>query len=202
MIVDNLRKARWLVVALLFSALLALGLAWVSNSFTGFDGWLSFCVVLSLMGAVVWIAWRALRHENLPRWLLTLVLLAAFLRLALGVFWFLSLPVWGYENDVQQAGYVMRDAFERDTDAWEMAQSDQPLSMAFRGSAYDQYGGLLYGSALLYRYLGADVHQPLLVVVVTAFFSALGVIFCWSLSRKLWGAGLPVIAPCLMDLTQ
>jgi len=200
MLVDNLRKARWLVVSLPFSALLALGLAWVSTSFSGFDGWLSFWVVLLLMGAVVWMTWRALRHEDLPRWLLTLVLLAAFLRLALGVFWFLSLPVWGYENDVQQAGYVMRDAFERDTDAWEMAQSDQPLSVAFRGSAYDQYGGLLFGSALLYRYLGTDVHQPLLVVVVTAFFSALAVIYCWLFSRKLWGERVALLAAWFLAL--
>ena len=189
-----LLKSRWLVLTLLVMILLAVGLAWSSSNFSDLDGWFSFLVVLVLVGAFVWLVWKSVRHEKPPNWLLGLIIISAVLRLILGVFWYLGMPEWGYENEVQQGGYVMRDAYERDTDAWEMAQSDQPLITAFQGSAYDQYGGLLYLSASIYRYSGVNVHQPLLIVVITATISALAVLYCWLFSRRLWGEKTAILA--------
>jgi hypothetical protein len=84
----------------------------------------------------------------------------------------------------------MADADERDRTAWELSQSEKPLGRAFYGyRKADQYGGLLFFSALIYRYLGGSAHQPLLIVVFTAAFSALAVLFTWALARRAWGDG-------------
>ncbi|MEK6222563.1 MAG: glycosyltransferase family 39 protein, partial [Chloroflexota bacterium] len=46
--------------------------------------------------------------------------------------------------------------------------------------------GVLFISAFIYRYLGGDVHQPLLVIFLTAGFSALAVLFTWVIAKRLW----------------
>jgi hypothetical protein len=106
-----------------------------------------------------------------------------------------TLPRYGYGNEAEVFGYVMSDAFRRDMTAWDLAQSGKPLSMAF--GAYrgvDQYGGMLFGSALIYRYLGGGVHNPLQVVVLTAAFSAMAVLFTWAFTRRLWDKEIAAIA--------
>lgn len=137
---------------------------------------------------LVWLTWHILRREPLPRWVLLLTIAAAILRLSLGVVWFLALPAGGYETDVQQAGYVMEDAFNRDRAAWELARTDQPLIVAFQGhSSTDQYGGLLFLSAGVYRYLAGVEHSPLLVLALAATISGLAVAFTWAFSRRVFG---------------
>ena len=131
----------------------------------------------------------------MPRWALWLTIGAGFLRLVLGVVWFLALPAGGYETDVQQAGYVMEDAFNRDRAAWELARTDQPLIVAFQGySSSDQYGGLLFLSAGVYRYLGGVEHTPLLVLALAATISGLAVAFTWAFSRRVFGENVAYFA--------
>jgi 4-amino-4-deoxy-L-arabinose transferase-like glycosyltransferase len=143
----------------------------------------------------------SLRGEPRPAWLGWLLIGAALLRLGLGVFWTISLPWAGYGTEVERAGYVMEDAFKRDPAAWELAQSGKPLARAFSGyRGSDQYGGLLYASALLYRYGGSSTHQPLLVVVLGAAFSALAVIFTWGASRRMLDGGTAAVAAWGMAL--
>ena len=179
------RKTMAAVLGLLVLALL---LAWASNSFAGLQGWFSFLLALSLGYGLLRGGWRLIASEDPPGWLCYLLLGGALLRLALGLFWLLALPAWGYDTPVQDAGYVMEDAFNRDQVAWQLAQSGDPLTEAFRGySVRDQYGGLLFFSAALYRYLGADIHQPLLVLVFTAAASALAIAFLWAFVKRLWG---------------
>jgi hypothetical protein len=153
------------------------------------QSWVSFLAVLALSAVLFLGVWLSLHAEQLPRWLAGLVIGAALLRLAAGAVWYSVLPVWGYASPAEQRGYVMADANERDRTAWDLAQSGKPLLRAFEGSFHkaDQYGGLLFLSALLYRTLGGTLHQPLLMVVVTAAFSALAVLFAWVLARRLWG---------------
>jgi hypothetical protein len=193
-------KSRWLYLSLSLVILLALGLGWVSSGFSGLQGWSSFLILILLMVGVGALAWYSIRSDSPPKWLLALTVAAAVLRLALGVFWFLALPEWGYDNEVQQAGYVMRDPYERDTDAWELAQSKERLSVAFEGTAFDQYGGLLYLSALVYRYVGVGIHQPLLLVVVTAAFSALAVLYTWGFAQRQWGEKVARLAAWFIAL--
>jgi hypothetical protein len=176
----------WLVVAAAL-ALLSLALAWISSSFQGVGGWGSFLVVLVLAAGLLWAGWASLRREALPNWLALALVGAAVLRLAAGALWMIVLPVAGYQSEAELGGYVMADAFTRDQAAWELSQSSKPLIKAFEGyRTADQYGGMLYLNALLYRYLGAENHQPLLMVVLTAAFSALAVIFTWAFARRAW----------------
>ncbi|MFN2146707.1 MAG: hypothetical protein ACK2T7_15260 [Anaerolineales bacterium] len=167
---------------------LSLLMAWVSNGARSMAGWQSFLITGAAGLAFCWAWALVVRKEAPPRWLIWLVAGAIVLRLAVGIFWVAALPVWGNPNEVQQAGYVMFDPYLRDGAAWELAQSGEPLLSAFGGySAHDQYGGLLFLSALTYRLLGGEVHQPLLMVMLTGMASGMAVLFVWAFIRRLWG---------------
>jgi hypothetical protein len=185
--------ARWLIPlgAALALPLLALALAWVSSGFADFRGWWSF-LVLGLVGAgLLLLGWRLVREEAPPRWLAGLLVGAALLRLAAGVFWFVGLPVAGHGSPGEQKGYVMADAAARDEVAWELASSGKSLTRAMGNTVgyrkADQYGGLLFLSAAVYRFLGGGVHRPLLLVLLAASCSALTVLFGWAFARRAWG---------------
>jgi len=130
-----------------------------------------------------------MKFSTFPSWLIRLTILSILLRFGLGIFWQQALPAWGYGGDSEVAGYIMADAYERDTTAWELAQSDESLGDAFteRYDAVDQYGGLLFLSAVVYRYLGGDAHQPLMMVALAALVSSLSLIFVWAFAHRLWG---------------
>lgn len=188
-------KSRESIMVFAAIAILALALARISVPFGDFGGWLSFFLVLGLSAALLLAAWKVMAMESPPNWLLYLLLGAFLLRLALGVVWYVALPEWGYETPVQQAGYIMEDAFKRDRAAWELSQAALPLIEAFRGfSASDQYGGLLFLSAGLYRIVGAENHQPLLVLSLAAAVSALSVLFAWAFAQRIWGAHMAQLA--------
>ena len=190
-----LRRAALFLLAGLALAGAAGLLAWVSHGFQSAAGWRSFFLILAVAAGLGWLSFWVFRAEGLPPWLVWLVIGAAALRLALGAFWFAALPEWGYPNEVQQAGYVMFDPFLRDGKAWELAQSGQPLTAAFQDyTSHDQYGGLLYFSALIYRNLGGPEHLPLQVVAFGALVSSLVVLFTWGFARRLWGAQAAAIA--------
>ena len=182
------QPSRELLAVFLLILGLAVSLAWVSTRFSGFYGWFSFLAVSILAALLFGLTWRVLRQERPPHWLFFLTLSAMLLRLGLGVVWFLTLPAGGYDTEVQEAGYVMEDAYNRDRAAWELAQSSQPLTEAFHGySASDQYGGLLFLSAAIYRYLGGGHHQPLLMLTLAATVSGVAVAFIWAFARRVWG---------------
>lgn len=135
----------------------------------------------------MWGVWRLMRSEKPPAWVLYMVLGAALLRFAVGVFWTVALPAWGHGTPAEINGYVMGDAAGRDQAAWRLARSDESLQRAFQDNRkVDQYGGLLFISAIIYRYLGGAVHQPLLPVVLGATCSALTVLFVWAFARRVW----------------
>lgn len=186
---SNLPKmaAPWVIFIAALTGL-AIGLAWFSSGFQNLYGWLSFLVVLLIGGVFLLAGWRLVRAELPPRWLAALLLGAALLRLVLGVLWYTGLPAWGYDSPAEAAGYVMSDAYDRDMSAWELAQSEKPLVKAFQGGyrRYDQYGGLLFTSALVYRFIGGELHQPLLMVVLSAAFSSLAILFTWAFARRVW----------------
>lgn len=183
---------------------LALFLAWAASGFIHLQNWTGFAVVLLLSTAILWAGWKVTRMDDrftLPAWLGWLVIAAALLRLAAGVLWYLSLPAFGYGNPAESQGYVMADAHQRDQAAWQLAQSDDPLLSAFTGyRKADQYGGLLYASAFVYRYFGGTAHQPVQMVVLTAGFSALAVLFTWALVRRGWGEGAAALSAWIVAL--
>lgn len=114
-----------------------------------------------------------------------LILLAFLLRIGLGISAAQLLPAIGYESKSQQAGYLFFDAYRRDSQAWELAESEKPLTRAFDGKySSDQYGGLLWISAFLYRLLSAGTHQPMIVVTLAALVGACGVWFVFMAARR------------------
>lgn len=180
-------KSIWKPLAAILGAsiVLAFLLAWISTGSLASFG--PFLAVLFLAGLMLWGAWRLFDKEQPPGWLGYLLLGAVLLRLVAGVVWYVALPVWGHGSEAEKAGYVMADAAERDQEAWKLAQSEKPLWSAFRNNrSADQYGGMLFISALIYRYLGGQVHLPLLMVVLSAAFSSLAVLFTWGLARRAW----------------
>jgi hypothetical protein len=137
-----------------------------------------------------------------PRTLLIIMALALLLRLTSAVALYVFLPINGYpDSEQQQAGYVFYDAFRRDTEAWELAQSDYSLFNAFSKEYHtDQYGGLLAFSAGVYRYLSPDAHRPLLIVLFGAFAATLGIPFFWQAAKLLGGEKLAVPATWIFAL--
>jgi 4-amino-4-deoxy-L-arabinose transferase-like glycosyltransferase len=124
-----------------------------------------------------------------------LVFLAFIARLALGVFASFYLPQSGYDTETQRAGYLFYDAYRRDTQAWDLASSSRPLFVAFDEKfATDQYGGLLWLSAFVYRYFSGETHQPLLMVFLAALAGSLGGIFVYLAAKSLLDEKSAVLA--------
>ena len=193
----------WQVWASLILGILGLsvGLAWISSGFGGVTGWVSFFIAILLAAGILLAGWWALRAEKPPQWLGALLVGAALLRLAAGVFWFVAMPQLGHGTPTEQAGYITADAGARDQFAWKLSQSKKSLLTAFQGQRrVDQYGGLLFLSAAVYRYLGSDYHQPLLMVVFTSAISALVVLFTWALAQRAWDSQVARLAAWVMAL--
>lgn len=193
------RLIRWIatLAALVGMALL---LTWISSSFQTVHGWFSFLVVLVIASGLLMLGWWLVRKESPPAWLAALMIGAAVLRLAVGVLWYSGLPAWGYGSPAEVSGYVMSDAYDRDRSAWDLAQSEKPLLRAFQGGyrRYDQYGGLLFMSAAMYRFLGGEMHMPLMIVALTAAISALAILFTWVLAQRMWNSEAATIAAWLL----
>lgn len=151
----------------LIQAILADGNFW--------PGALAASLLIFLVSTMLYLTWRAAGGERVLAWMM----LAAFiLRLGFGVFLAWGLPLFGYEEAPQEAGFVFDDAYRRERDAWALAQSDQPLSAAF-GDQYetDQYGGILAMSAFIYRRISPDAFRPILIVILAAGAMSLSIPF-------------------------
>jgi hypothetical protein len=144
-------------------------------------GWLAAALLITLAACVLAAAWRWAGHgRELALWLV----LAFLLRLVAGVGVSLALPAWGYDEEVQRAGYLFPDAYKRDTEAYNLAVSDQRMLFNPELSlTSDQYGGLGLTSAAVYRYLSPDAHRPFLILILGSLFFALGVPFLWQAAR-------------------
>lgn len=194
---------RWLSAGLGCLAV-SLLLAWVSTGFQNLQGWVSFLILALLSAGLLWLGWRAVEITEgtpLPQRLAILLLAAAGLRLAAGVLWFILLPGLGHGSEGELAGYVMADAWQRDGTAWQLAHSGAPMWTAFTGYRIaDQYGGLLFISTVIYRYLGSAGHQPLLIVLLAAALSASAVLFTWAFARRAFSSPVAWIAAGLLAL--
>jgi hypothetical protein len=127
-----------------------------------------------------------LNGNKMKRSVYLIAIFALILRLGLGVAASMLLPQIGHDSEPQRAGYLFFDAYHRDSQAWDLAQSGKPLSRAFdQKFASDQYGGLLWISAFIYRYLSAGTHQPLLVAFLASLIGSLGVFFVYLTARRL-----------------
>lgn len=171
--------------------------AWFSpGSF--WTGWLAASALLVPGMAALIAAWAWGGRDRALAWM---VALAFALRLGLGIGLSLALPVWGYDEPEQKAGYLFQDAYERDRRAWELAHSGQPLWVSFQDDMKtDQYGGLLALSASLYRYLSPDAHRPFLITALGALCAALGVPFLRRAARLYWSERAAALAAWIVIL--
>jgi hypothetical protein len=155
-----------------------------------FSGWLGFSFLFLLCFLLLTLSTRWVGGTKTLVWL---VAIAFALRFAGGVVTYLALPVNGFEDVDDKAGYVYTDAHRRDVQAWDLAKSEHPILDAFnKRFAYDQYGGLLAFSAFVYRYLSPDAHRPLMLVLLSAFVAALGLPFAWKAITHEWGAKVAI----------
>ncbi len=184
------------------------GVLTVATTLTAFDhrgplipGWLAYLVLSGVCAGLIWLAWRSVARDGFARGLAAALIAAFALRLGVGIAMMNLLPVYGYDTRHQQAGYFFPDAYERDLDAQMLAASDRPLLTALTDrSVSDQYGGLLYVSALIYRVLSPEVSQPLLIVLLAATVSSLGVLFTWGFSGMIAGHRAAALAAWLVAL--
>ncbi|HKG54694.1 MAG TPA: hypothetical protein VKB04_10570 [Anaerolineales bacterium] len=167
---------------------LALGALFVliqSSNWLLILGWLSFSFIFLLSIVVLKLTHK---WSNGGKTLGLIIVLAFFLRLGVGVTLHLALPVYGHNDEDDRAGYVFTDAHNRDNQAWSLAISDHPIIDAFSEKyASDQYGGLLAFNAFIYRYFSPDAQRPLMLILFSAFFAALGIPFLWKAVNEVFG---------------
>ena len=162
------------------------------------SGWLGFSFLFLLSISLLTMS---ARWAGGGKSLIWMIALAFALRFAGGVGTYLALPVNGFEDADDRAGFVYTDAHRRDDQAWELATPDHPIVDAFsRDYAFDQYGGLLAWSALIYRYFSPDAHRPLMLVLLAAFAGTLGLPFLWKAVNEQWGAKVAIASGWIFAL--
>jgi hypothetical protein len=166
------------------SLALSAGLASIQagNWWIGFISF-SFLFLLSFSLLTFFLSWA-----NAGRTLAWIIVLAFCLRFGVGVALHLTLPIYGHADEDDRAGYVFTDAHRRDNQAWKLATSEYPVIDAFsKQYGSDQYGGLLAFNTFVYRYFSPDAQRPLILVLLSAFFAALGIPFFWRAVNQVFG---------------
>ena len=192
----TLKKIPLWLIDLIFSLFFGLALGAALAAFcpgTYWQSWSSAGILSILFSFLLLRLWRFLGSSKR----LFVLLLATFLlRIVIGTVIHQVLPLAGYaDSEVQQAGYLYSDAYERNQAAYTLAVSGEPLLNAFsRPDISDQYGGLLFMSAFIYRVLSPDIIRPLLIALMAAFAMAVGTGFLWSGIQVHWSQKVALIA--------
>jgi hypothetical protein len=191
----SLRDLLWILPS---SFVLGLALSLLSPG-TWWIGWLAYSILFILGLLALSALWRSAGSPRALGWMLILSLV---LRIGTGIFFSYALPVYGNDNEVHHGGYIYRDAFTYDTQAWSLAASGEPLWKAFDRSygIEEQYGGLTLTLSLVYRVFSPDVHRPWLTILLSALMGALGVALAWKGARQAWGVGMAQALGWIMAL--
>jgi hypothetical protein len=195
-------KKRFLLISLtwVLPASLAAGAVFATFSpGAWWIGWLSFSVLFFAGGMGLVLSWRWAGGGRTLAWIMALALI---LRVGLSLGLPLLLSAFGYDTETQRAGYVFYDAMRRDGQAWQLAESGKALWEAFDSKAYesDQYGGLLFVSAAVYRSLSPDAQRPLLVSLLAALAASFSIPFLWRAAVKKWGEAIALPATWIVAL--
>ena len=185
----SLLRDKPVLVLLWLAASAGIGLTMASLDGVGLilQGWLAYSVLAAISFLLIYIVWKLIVESDQAGWLFAVAVLAFLLRLGVGLAIYRALPVYGYGEKAERAGYVYWDAYKRDSDAYARARGDSPLTSAFTDpKRSDQYGGLLFVSAGIYRYLGGQEHRPLLPVTLLSGIASLSVIFAWGAGSRLF----------------
>jgi hypothetical protein len=167
-----------------------------------FSGFFAYLIITTVALLLIWVSWRSIRKLDPPVWLCIAVFLAFALRLVIGVGLTLALPTSGYPDSIpHQAGYLFYDAYNRDTDAWNLARSKEPLTTTWHDSELsDQYGGFLFISTFIYRTFSPDVRRPILVLLLTASIGSIAVLFTWVFAHQRMGIKASAFASWIVAL--
>jgi len=161
-------------------------------------GWLSFSFILLLSFYLFTLLHRWAGNGRTLAWM---IVLAFAFRLIIGVGVYLALPIDGYNEVDDKAGFLFTDAHRRDDQAWDLAQSDESIISAFNKTYHtDQYGGLLAFISLAYRTLSPDAHRVVLLILLSAIVATLGVPFFWRASRQAFGEQVALAASWILVL--
>ncbi len=191
----SLRDLLWIspasIVVGLVLGLFSPGIWWI--------GWLGYSVLLILGLLGISALWRSAGAPSALGWMLGVSLV---LRIGIGVFFSAVLPLYGNDNEVHQGGYIYRDAYTYDNQAWTLAASGDPLWKAFDRSygIEEQYGGLTFTLSLTYRLLSPDAHRSWLTIILSALIGAMGVAVAWKGGYQAWGDGVALILGWIMAL--
>jgi hypothetical protein len=198
---DRLLKVRSHLLPWLGILGLSLLMTLVDGKMFSWRAWMGISIFVGLCAyATRWLYHRVAALEG-GRALKIALITAFILRLGLGLTLDAILPTAGYDNRHQNAGYFFPDAHLRDRDAWFLAESQESLTTAFGDEIQgDQYGGMLFSMASLYRLSSPDAHRPALTVFLSAWLSALGVLFTWAFTRKAFGKASSDIAAWIVAL--
>ena len=162
------------------------------------QGFIAATALFFLSGTAMYLLWRRAGAQRALGWMM---LTAFFVRIVLGVFLTWGLPRFGYDEPTQRAGFVFFDAFRRESQAWTLSQSGDPLLRAFSDEfGTDQYGGMLTLSAAIYRYLSSDAFRPGLVLIVVAGAFSLSIPFLVALLRRWFDMRIGIIAGWILAL--
>jgi hypothetical protein len=116
--------------------------------------------------------------SGISKFLVWVIGISLFLRLGLGLLTTENLINWGYDQEPYQSGYLFKDAYSRDNQAWDLAISDQPILAAFSNDFFaDQYGGLLALSSLIYRFFTPDAHFQMNIIFLVTMINVIGILF-------------------------
>ncbi len=189
--IPRLSKAFWLICVLVLA--IAALLSVIDKNPNFLQGWFAYLAMLAIVAGIIFGVWKAVDASRVAT---TAALVSFFLRLGIGVALIFLLPVFGYQDNIEhQSGYMYTDAYIRDNQAWNLASSGGSLAGAFSGQfSGDQYGGLLAFSALIYRLLSPDAHRPILILILNASFSAIGVLCLWKAFSHWFGARTALLA--------
>jgi hypothetical protein len=182
--------------------LAALATVWLDPRGAPLSGVPGYLALAAVCTSIVWLAWRHVTGDADRSGLAVLLVFALALRLGVGISMARLLPHYGYpEEDGQRTDYIFQDARLRDNDAWALGRSDRPITSAFTDpTSSDQYGGLLYISAAIYRSLSAGLHRPLLVTLPAATFGGLAALFTWAFASMRFGRSVGLLAGWVVAL--
>lgn len=184
----------WVLVSVTLGAVITTVVE--TNNF--WNGMISTTLLIAVSIGVLYFLHRYARGGRCLAWM---IFAAFFLRLGIGIWLMVALPIQGYPTDQQKAGYVFFDAYKRDIQAYNLATSEKPIISAFtKRYASDQYGGYLALSMLVYRFLSPDAHRPTLMLVLSALAGAAAIPFFWLLAKRFLSRSIVVISAWILVL--
>lgn len=163
-------------------------------------GWLAYAGLGLLAAEGARRLWRAVVDATPATGLMAALVVGLALRLVLGMSWTALLPQYGNDVPPHHAGVFFPDAFERDRSAHALGRSEESLFGAFDIGKGDQYGTLLFGTAVLYRVFGPEVQATAVPAAVAAYFGALAIVLTWAFARRTFGAVVAGIAAWVVAL--